>query len=79
MRIQGIFIWIEGAVGFVLYLLLETTIRDVYPVLARSSDTWQSWAFPVIVCVLAIDVGETVRHRRHFNGPKKKHKKQQGA
>ena len=72
MRIQGVFILIEGAVGFVLYMLLETTLRDVYPVLARSSDTWQSWALPVIVCVVAIDVGETVRHRRYFNGTKKK-------
>jgi hypothetical protein len=57
-----IMIWWILSLG--AYELLEILLRDKVPVIARSSDTWQSWAFPVIVSVVVIAFCELISMRK---------------
>lgn len=57
-----IMIWWILSLG--AYYLLEVLLRDKVPVIARSSDTWQSWAFPVIVSVVVIAFCELISMRK---------------
>jgi hypothetical protein len=57
-----IMIW--WILGLGAYNLLEILLRDKVPVIARSSDTWQSWAFPVMVSVVVIAFCELILMRR---------------
>lgn len=57
-----IMIWWILSLG--AYELLEILLRDKVPVIARSSDTWQSWAFPVIVSVVVIAFCELIPMRK---------------
>lgn len=57
-----IMIWWILSLG--AYELLEILLRDKVPVIARSSDTWQSWAFPVMVSVVVIAFCELISMRK---------------
>ncbi|QDL35641.1 hypothetical protein EGO53_27940 (plasmid) [Serratia liquefaciens] len=59
---KSIMIWWILSLG--AYNLLEILLRDKVPVIARSSDTWQSWAFPVIVSVVVIAFCELISMRK---------------
>lgn len=59
---KSIMIWWILSLG--AYNLLEILLRDKVPVIARSSDTWQSWAFPVIVSVVVIAFCELISIRK---------------
>ncbi|MBH3000394.1 hypothetical protein I5M74_22750 [Serratia marcescens] len=57
-------IMIEWVLGLGAYYLLEILLRDKVPVIARASDTWQSWAFPVMVSLVVIAFCELILMRK---------------
>lgn len=55
---------IEAVLSLGLYWILEMLLRDAVPAIARASDTWQSWAFPVLLSVVVVAFCELMVMRK---------------
>lgn len=55
---------IEGVLSLGLYWILEMLLRDSVPAIARASDTWQSWVFPLLVGAMVVAFCELMLMRK---------------